>query len=226
MIRLFLSLLAVLISPMAWAQVVEDSYDRLARELDGRITFDALPQRSEPGFNLDAPIRVRGAWLGERFSGQRVQGAPHDRLQGAPLAMSVQAGAPGASLSVAFHRGFQSNALFPLGPLGFPAIAARGEGALALRFDRDQAALGLRVHSDYPDSLGTGAPRGGVILTLYRRDGSVIAVHEMRLDPGITNIGLRRVGGIPDIAGFTLTNTDPGGIAIDDILFRLTAFLG
>lgn len=226
MTRAVLILLLVLLPRAAPSQVVEEDYAVLARMLDGRIGFETLPQRPEPGFNLDAPMRVPGAWLGERFDGQRIAGARHDRLAGSPGPLLPRAGARGANLSVAFHRGFRGNALFPLGPMGFPALAARGEGALALRFDRDQAALGLRIHSDYADPLGAGGPRGDAVLTLYRRDGSVIAIHRVRLLRGVTEIGLRRAGGIPDIAGFTLTNTDPGGIAVDDILFRKTLLLG
>src|SRR6056297_3416268 len=108
-------------------------YAQLEQELDARIDFETLPRRAEPGINLDAPMRDGGAWLGERLAGQRVSGPVHDRLAGTPaLPLSVRAGAPGASLSLAYHRGFGSTALFALGPAGFPALKARGEGALAV----------------------------------------------------------------------------------------------
>jgi len=59
-----------------------------------------------------------------------------------------------------------------------------------------------------------------------RRKGPVIAVHRQRLARGITEIGLRRAGGVPDIAGVTLVNDDPGGVAVDDILYSRTLLLG
>ena len=219
--------LAALLAGAAAAQVVAVDYGELARRLDGRVRFETLPQRPEPGFNLDAPLREPGVLIGERFAGQTVSGAPHDRLDGAPVApLRPRPGARGRNLSVAFHRGFGSNALFPLGPAGFPALGARGEGAVAVLFDRDQAAVGLRIHSDYPDPLGGRPPPGAAILRLYARSGRLIARVRLHLAPGVNEIALRREGGIPDIAGFALTNTDPGGIAIDDILFRRTALTG
>lgn len=223
-----LILLAILFWPtLAGAQVTVVDYRTLARELDGRIGFDALPQRAEPGFALDAPMRCGAAWLGERFAGQSVTGTPSDRLTGAPTApLTLRTGAPGANLSVAFHRGFASNALFPLGPVGFPALSARGEGAVAILFDRDQSAIGLRVHADYDDPLGTAPPTGEIVLRLFARDGRQVGAYRLRPPRGATGIGLRRAGGIPDIAGFTVTNTDPGGIAIDDILYSLHPLLG
>lgn len=54
----------------------------------------------------------------------------------------------------------------------------------------------------------------------------MIAVHRQRLARGITEIGLRRAGGVPDIAGVTLVNDDPGGVAVDDILYSRTLLLG
>ncbi len=209
------------------AQIETTDYSLLARALDGRIGFETLPQRPEPGFNLDAPMRANGAWLGERFAGQTVRGAPFDTLHGAPRApLSVLPGRRDRNLSVARHRGFGSNALFPLGPRGFPNLDGRGEGAAAILFNRDQAAFGLRVHSDYLNPAGLIRERGLVRLRLYTRSGALIGEVEVQLDYGITEIGLRRTGDIPDIAGFTITNTDPGGIAIDDILFQLTALSG
>lgn len=211
----------------AAAQVRPESYTALAREADGRIGFETLPQRPEPGFDLDAPLREPGATIGERFAGQRATGTPHDHLSGGPSApLTVAPGPPGRNLSVAFHRGFGSNALFPLGPDGFPALTARGEGAAAVLFDHDQAAFGLLVHSDYADPLGARAPRGDVVLRLYDRTGRLIGTARQRLEQGINRIALRRDGNIPDIAGVTITNTDPGGIAIDDILFQKAALTG
>ena len=209
------------------AQVLPADYGDLRARLDGRISFETLPQRPEPGLNLNAAIRVPGAWLGETLTGQSINGALHDRVQGQPsVPLGVRPGAAGQSLSVARHRGFGSNALFPLGPLGFPAVAARGEGAVALLFDQDQAAFGLRVHSDYGDPLGTGPQPGVLTLHLFRRDGVLIQSIRHDLARGINDIGLMTNDARPAIAAVVITNSDPGGIAIDDILFQFAAMLG
>ncbi|WP_135503616.1 hypothetical protein [Roseovarius aestuariivivens] len=226
-----LALGCALAAPAAQAQdvVVPISYDDLAATSAGRVTFDALPRRAEPGLNFDAPMRLGALWLAERFAGQTVAAhGPFDSVGGAPLGpLALRPGPSGTNQSVAHHRGFGSNALFPLGPRGFPDLAARGEGAVALLFDEDQAEIGLRVHSDYPDPLGQRpARRGRVTLVLYTRQGHEIARHVTPLGPGVTEIALRRTRGLRDIAGVLILNDDPGGIAIDDILYQIAPKLG
>lgn len=201
--------------------LVMADYATLDQELDAKLDFETLPQRSEPGIRLDAPMREGHAWLGERLAGQRVTGHPHDALSGEPHApLAIRPGAPGASLSVAQHRGFGSNALFPLGSAGFPALGARGEGSVAILFDHGQRALGLRIHSDYAAPLGSAPSQGTVTIAFYRRDGARIAQVRRRLSTGISELGFRRSDGTADIAAITVTNDDPGGIALDDILYQ------
>lgn len=198
-------------------------YAALAVELDARIGFEALPRRAEPGWNLDTRVRAGRAWLGERFAGQPLNEADgFDRVSGRPDApLRPVAGAAGENLSIAFHRGFGSNALFPLGPARFPAREARGEGAVAILFDQSQRAVGLKVHSDYADPLGGRDARPGAVeFILFTRQGARIARISRPLRTGVTAIGLRRAGGVPDIAGVLILNSDPGGIAIDDVLYR------
>ena len=197
-------------------------YTDLELMLDAAIRFETLPRRSEPGITLDSPVRAGLAWLGERLGGQFVHNnMQHDSLSGTPhTPLSVVAGAPGASLSVAYHRGFGSTALFPLGPAGFPALNARGEGAVAILFDHDQPALGLRVHSDYAAPLGQARPQGYVTLTFYTREGHLITRYRQQLNTAVTELGFARAGHTPDIAAVTITNDDPGGIALDDILYQ------
>ena len=219
-----LALSALLAGGAARAEpaVMPVPYAQLQRSMDAVLDFETLPRRAEPGIALNAPMRSGRAWLGERLRGQaRRSDGTHDRLSGAPEPpVSVAAGVPGANLSVAFHRGFGSNALFPLGPAGFPALAARGEGTVAIVFDQDQRGVGLRVHSDYVTPLGQARPQGRITLALYTRQGRLIARHTHPLNTAITALGLVRPDGIPDIAAVTVTNDDPGGIALDDILYQ------
>lgn len=228
--RAALLLLCLAAGPATGDPLVRVPYGELEAELTERVDFELLPRRAEPGISLDHPIYAPGAWLGERFAGQFLveAAAGHDRLApgapGAPLA--IAAGAPGRNLSVAFHRGFGSNAVFPLGPAGFPAIDARGEGALAVLFESDQHAFALRIHAEYPDPLGARRGSGRVDLLVFSRDGSLIGRTGFVPGSGVTGFGLRRTGQVHDIAGFLVLNSDPGGIAIDDILFALPPPLG
>jgi hypothetical protein len=210
-------------------------YSLLATQLTGRIAFDTMPNRPEPGLSLDHPLTVDGAQVGAGFAGQvhairqSRDGTRFDALSDAraqpPLRLIGHG--PGQGLAFARHRGFGSVAVFPLGPDGFDRLSGRGEGALAVLFPHDQAAIGLRVHSDYADPLGARARQPGAVEVIaMARDGRVIARHAVQLAQGITEIGLRRAGDIPDIAGFVLLNTDPGGIAVDDILYARTPLLG
>lgn len=193
--------------------------------LAGRMDFEALPLLPEPGMAHDAPLTAPGLSLGERFAGQAVTGAPHDRLEGAPRApLALAPAAPGQGLATAFHAGFGSNALFPLGPAGFPAIEARGEGAVALLFADDMRALALQFHADYPDPLNTRPPPGTATLSFFDRAGGLIDRHEITLAHGVLALGFVSTG--PGFAGVTITNDDPGGIALDDIRYPLPDLSG
>ena len=196
-------------------------------ELDGRLSgwmdFETLPLLPEPGLSHDAPLLAPGLALGERFVGQSLDGAPHDRLEGAPSApLSLAATKPGEGQSTAYHAGFGSIALFPLGPAGFPAVEARGEGAVALLFATDITAFALTLHADYADPLGTRPLPGTATLNFYDRSGGLIDRHEITLGTGPLPLAFQSTG--PGFAGVTLTNDDPGGLAVDDIRYPLAGF--
>jgi len=193
--------------------------------LAGRMDFETLPVLPEPGQAHDAGLTAPGIALGERFAGQIVTGAPHDRLEGLPRGpLSLAFAEPGKGLATAYHAGFGSNALFPLGPAGFPAIEARGEGAVALLFANNASALALKIHADYPDPLGIRPPPGKATLSFYDRTGALIDRHDIALTHGVLALGFASTG--PGFAGVTITNDDPGGIAIDDIRFPLPDLSG
>lgn len=224
-------LLTCLTSPLT-AEVTPVPYDTLARELSTTLTFETLPSRPEPGFNLDHPLRFTGIWLGEHFAGQSITqrpaatGTPHDILgqTAAHRPLAIRPGPRRQNLSVAHHRGFASNALLPLGPHGFDTISGRGEGAVAILFDHDQFALGFRVHTDYAKPLGT-APRGTLTVTFMTRMGHVLDQHTLHPGPSITSYGFRTSDTRARIGGILITNSDPGGIALDDILFQIERML-
>ncbi|MEQ9693379.1 hypothetical protein [Shimia sp. SDUM112013] len=225
--------LLVLLAPPLRAEIVAVPYLGLRDTLGHRISFETLPQRAEPGFNLDHPLRTTGAWIGERFAGQSIvarpgpNGAPHDALgqENGHRPLTVRPGAPRRNLSVAYHRGFGSNAVLPLGQDGFDRLSGRGEGSLAVVFDSDQRAVGFRVHTDYAAPLGQSAPRGEIRLYFMTRMGHVLDVQTLYPGQGITEYGFEVADQSRRIAGLLITNTDPGGIAIDDILFQIDLML-
>lgn len=226
------ALLCLLTSTPLAAEIAPVPYADLQRELSNTITFETLPQRPEPGFNLDHPIRVSGAWLGEHFAGQSLRdlpaktGVPHDAL-GHPFGhrpLAIRPGKQGQNLSVAFHRGFDSNAVLPLGPQGFHRISGRGEGALAILFDSDQWAFGFRLHTDYARPLGNASDRGEIHVHTFTRQGYPLDQTVISPPDGISEHGFRVTDG-PLIGGILITNSDPGGVALDDILFQIDLML-
>jgi len=226
--------------PQARAQaqaetIIARPYQLLAQELDRIEGFEAWPRRAEPGHLLSAPHRGEGITVASHFTGQtpailtRREGGRFDSLTQAraQAPLQLETGPPAQGIAVALHRGFASNAVFPIGPAGFDRIDGRGEGMLAILFDHDQRATGLLIHSDYADPLGTRpAPRGTVEVIVLDRAGRVLARPVTPLAQGITALGYATAGGAQLIAGLVVLNTDPGGIAVDDILYERAAMMG
>ncbi len=206
--------------PAAAQEVTLVPYSPLTENLSEIIDFEEFPSQLSPGMNHDNPLIFHGATMGERFDGQRTApDASYDALNGQPLpGLVVKPGAPGENLSVT-HIYFQSNQLQGLGPEGFPSRDAGGEGAIAIVFEQDQEQLGFKVSAEIkPDEP---APLGRMTVTFHARDGRIIEQLEVPLDWGRNGYGFERAGGVADIAGVTIENRDPGGIAIDDIVFDL-----
>lgn len=229
--RLIALLLALSAAPAAAQEIVPLPYGDLDTLAPNLVTFDRLPAKRYPGYNFDHGIAFPGGYLGEAFKGQTVEaeriddGGPHDVLTGAPTApLSIRQGEPGQVVSLSLHQGFGSMALYPLGPLGQPHPDARGEGAIAVVFHQDACAVGLRIHTEYTNALGLNSGhRGAVTLTLYARDGARLARVPLILPEGISEAAL--FDPAARIAGMTVENRDPGGIAVDDLRFgcpRLT----
>lgn len=231
-----LGALLLLLGQAAGAEtILPHPYDLLRQRLDRIEGFENWPARPEPGHLLRAPHRGDGISIASHFAGQtpailtRRRGGRFDTLTRAQASapLRLEPGPDGQGLAVAQHRGFGSNAAFPIGPDGFEALSGRGEGSLAVLFDHDQAAVGLLVHADYPDPLGTRpALRGTVEVILLDRAGQVLARPVTPLATGITALGYASADGAAVIAGLVVLNTDPGGIAVDDILYARAAIMG
>lgn len=180
------------------------------------ITFDNLPSGFGVGREIGDILDQPGARFGERFAGQILTPeGDFDRVSGQPLApLSVLPGAKGQTLGI--MRLMATSVLQGHGPRGFPSTQAVGEGAVAILFDHDQSALALDIR---------GGEQGEATLFFLRRDGS--AIHHITLGPlSEASYGFHRQGGIPDIAGLLVINSDPEGIALDNLRFDQNAVIG
>lgn len=226
------ALFLALSAPAAAAELVAVPYDDLGSLAPHLLDFDRLPAKPYPGYTLDHGIAFPGGHLGEAFAGQQVlaeridDGGPHDVLSGAPDGpLTLRRGLPGQVVSLSLHQGFGSMALYPLGPLGQPHPEARGEGAIAVLFQQDACAVGLRIHTEYTNALGLNSGhRGTVTLTLYARDGALLGRQALVLPEGITDHAL--FDPAARISGLTVQNRDPGGIALDDLRFGCPQLTG
>ncbi|TDE40141.1 hypothetical protein [Antarcticimicrobium sediminis] len=230
--RLIALLLALSTSAATAQEVVPVPYGDLETLAPHLVNFDRLPAKRYPGYNFDHGVAFPGGYLGEAFRGQSVEaeriddGGPHDVLHGAPAApLAIRPGSPGQVVSLSQHEGFGSMALYPLGALGQPDPLARGEGAMAVLLHQDACAVGLRIHTEFTNALGLKTRhRGLVTLTLYARDGTLLARVPQVLPDGITEHAL--FDPAARIAGMTVENRDPGGIALDDLRFGCPALTG
>ena len=180
------------------------------------ITFDGTRSNAGPGHPVDDVLVLKGASLAERFAGQTVDPTTvHDAIYGTAFGpLTLMPGAKGQNLSIV---NFSGNAMVNgYGPAGFPKREAQGEGAIAVLFDVDQAALSFELR---------GGEGGSAMAIFLARNGVTIAA--VPITPtGEFTVGFVRATGIADIAGFVLTNTDPQGIAIDTLRFGKPPELG
>ncbi|MEM1066836.1 MAG: hypothetical protein AAF771_01420 [Pseudomonadota bacterium] len=223
--RALLALLALTL-PVSADPVVRVPYAELEGRLVARIDFEDYPRHLSPGTKLDGIQPAKGAAFGERFEGQTLLASDgYDVVVADPAGpLRLAAGAPGENLSVSFIY-MLSNQLEGLASPGYPAREASGEGAVAVLFERDQFALGFRVAAEPQPRDGAGEP-GRMTVAFYRRDGVRIAELEIALDWGRGDYGFLREGEAADIAGITITNRDPAGIAIDDLIFDNNLAIG
>ena len=183
------------------------SRDRLA--LAHIITFDDVRSSIGVGHPIDELLVRPGARFGERFVGQLLHAdGDYDRIAGtAQSPLTAIPGAPGATLG-AMRLG-PTTVLQGHGPRAFPRVEAVGEGAIAIEFDTDQAALAFDLR---------GGEDGNIEVTFLRRDGSEIT--RLRIGPlSEESYAFVRQDNVPDIAGILITNSDPQGVAIDNLAF-------
>jgi hypothetical protein len=183
--------------------------DAEALALTQEITFEGAGAGHGPGRRLNDVLVLEGAQFGEHFAGQTLshQG-DFDQVRGSALnPLTVVLPDARTGLSLVFMSG--NTVLNGYGAAGYPRRHAQGEGAIAWRFDDPQSALSFQLR---------GGEGGSAQATFLRRDGSIIAT--LDLGPlGEGQIGFARTDGVGDIAGVVVTNTDPQGLALDNVRF-------
>lgn len=232
--RYYLLILTLLAAP-GWAQSVTRIDPGLVADLlPYSEDFNFLPDRPEPGFRLDHGYAIPKGRIGRSFVGQTMgeavapDGGRFDAIltltADAPLRIAPNP--PGQGLSVSWHRAYGSNALYGVGPVGWPDPPARGEGSIAILFAEDVCAVALKVHTEYVDDLGTNAGHVSMInFAFVDRDGRVLDQILTTPGEGITEMAFR-LGTGPGIAGMVVENRDPGGISIDDLSYGCTPLIG
>jgi hypothetical protein len=100
-----------------------------------------------------------------------------------------------------------------VGPLGYPANDALGEGGVSILFPTGQAEFGFTL---------AGGNGGSAFLSFFRTHGSIIGTSTLsNLPLGVSNYGFVRNGGIADIAGVSVWNNDVTGFGIANVRFNL-----
>ena len=206
--RLSLTLIFITLGRMAAAcETPICLVDPDALTLTRIITFEDTRAGLGPGHIVQGLLVLDGASFGERFAGQTLTAnGDHDEVTGLALSpLTLMPGAEGQNLSVVYFLG--NNVLNGYGVAGFPKRNAQGEGAIAFLFDDDQSALSFQIR---------GGEEGAAQAVFYQRSGQEIM--RMVLPPaGESAFGFIRLTGEADIAGVLITNTDPQGLALDNV---------
>jgi len=184
-----------------------------------RVDFEDVPALPFPGFIIDGILVSGNASFAERFVGQTLTieppislGGPFDVLSGAPTdPLTLQPGDPGRNLSVAIR--FPDNELVGCGDLGCSNGDGFGEGAVAVRFPAPVSEVGFIISS--------GNSGGEAVVQFFRTDGTGIDTITVTTVPFplSSRHGFMREGGVRDIAGVSVHNSDPAGVTYDDFVF-------
>ncbi|MGH1577477.1 hypothetical protein [Planktotalea sp.] len=180
------------------------------------IDFDDVMSSIGIGSRIDDVLVKDGAVFGERFAGQqRKASGDYDVISGAPLLpLTILDGGPGQTLGAMHLPG--TIVLHGHGHRTYPRVEAIGEGSVAVLFDRDQPALSFDIR---------GGEQGYASVQFIRRNGTVIDT--LTLGPlAEDSFGFMRQDMEPDIAGFLLLNTDPQGVALDNLRFESFDLMG
>lgn len=211
------------IAAQAEPKIQPIAYWALEMRLNQKADFEGIRIASIAKLNVSEPILLPGATIGERFNGQKLGRFQNfDSLIGAATApLKVVAGAAKNNLSIAYHSALNSDVIRGEGPLGFPEKQSAAEGAISIEFAQPQFGFGFRYHAERRTQKHVF---GVILVTFHRSDGTPIQKFRLPLESK-GYFGFVRSQEIADIAGVSLTNTDPGGVSFDDFVYHFDGAL-
>ena len=219
--RLFAILFAVLPCGTLAEGIVATPYAEAVQSLTSVVDFET-PELETKRQNEPRHFKEQCAVFGESFLGQivtlvRLDRDLHDGLSGAPIAPLAIA-PPSTRWHLTRERLSHGRTvtLMGNGPRGF-VQAGIGEGSIAVMFDIPQNMVALTYDAALPQEVQKG--RGTMTIEFFDSSGSLIATRTEKLRHRGYR-AYRTISGRDLIKGFSITNTDPGGIAIDDVHMR------
>ena len=167
--------------------------------------------------------------FGERFAGQTVfsaegpKGLPHDKIgfQKPDAPLTLLSGKSDQNVVIENDGDLGSRAILPVGPLGSGNKGGRGEGSLAIKFDKLQCAIGFRTFVDGGIYSRPQGRQPNVKVSFFTYDAGLIGTIPIeRTEKGIYYFAFRQTGGMdPVISGLLIENMDREGIVLDDLIF-------
>jgi len=160
--------------------------------------------------NYDGILSSGGLQIAERFAGQVLSyDGDHDVLSGSPSSpLALQVGAANCNVHVSFI-GSYGNVMDGLGYKGYPNNDAIGEGSVAVLFPYRQSQFKFTI---------IGGSGGIATLNFFRANGSSLGT--IAINAGSQTYGFGHSGGLHEIAGFSIHNTEYGGFGIDNICYE------
>lgn len=208
-------------------------YHEVAELVSEKLRFNPvkLPGARKLGAShvYDDAMRFEGVSFGEYFVGQTVHAyrpgrngvwADFDRISGRPDApLRLGKSARNQNLSLQWVRPLSAYQLHGRGARSVLLNNALGEGAISILFESPQRRFGLRYNAST-----IVEPAGTMTIDAYRDDGTRLGVRVVRTkDQG--HYGFETTCEQDLIQGVTITNSDPGGLGIYDVVYDMPSAL-
>ena len=175
--------------------------------------------------NHDSVLESGFTQFSERFAGQTntevfIDFEFFDTLSGTPTdPLTLADGPPNENLTVGNLGGNH-------GLSGESSTKALGQGAVSVLFDFDQSEVGFDALGIDTDEFGEALGET-LIASFFARDGSSLGVFNLNLDGGFAKtFAFATDDGAFEIAGFSLTNDNVGGLGYDNFLHDVQGVQG
>ena len=175
--------------------------------------------------NHDSVLESGFTQFSERFAGQTntevfIGFEYFDTLSGTPTdPLTLADGPANENLTVGNLGGNH-------GLSGESSTKALGQGAVSVLFDFDQSEVGFEALGIDTDEFGEALGET-LVASFFARDGSSLGVFNLNLDGGFAKtFAFATDDGAFEIAGFSLTNDNVGGLGYDNFLHDVQGVQG